>query len=54
MDLLVVRALFALLAVRGPWVGADSRVPGGWTATDPGDKIWPDRAVSPDPPVAPR
>lgn len=50
MELLVVLAFFTLLAVLGPWVGADSRVPGGWTATDPEDKIWPDRAVPPDHP----
>lgn len=48
MELLVVLALFALLAILGPWVGADSRVPGGWTPTEPGGKIWPDRAGMPD------
>ena len=54
MELLVVLALFMMLAVLGPWGGVDSRVPGGWTATDPDAKIWPDRAVRPDPPVEPR
>ena len=50
MELLIVLAFFTLLAVLGPWVGADSRVPGGWAATDPEAKIWPDRAVPPDRP----
>jgi len=54
MELLVVLALFMMLAVLGPRVGVDSRVPGGWTATDPDAKIWPDRAVRPDPPAQPR
>ena len=54
MELLVVLALLMMLAVLGPWVGVDSRVPGGWTATDSDAKIWPDRAVRPDPPAEPR
>ncbi len=28
MELLGVLALFAIVAVLGPWVGADSRIPG--------------------------
>ena len=39
MELLVVAALFTLLGVLGTWIGADSRVPGGWTPTEPGGKI---------------
>ena len=39
MELLVVAALFTLLAILGPLIGADSRVPGGWTPTEPGGKI---------------
>ena len=53
MELLVVLALFIALAVLGPWLGVDSRVPGGWTPTDPDDKIWPDKAATPDPPGRP-
>ena len=34
MELLVALAFFTLLAILGPWVGVDSRVPGGWTPTD--------------------
>ncbi len=48
MELLVVAALCTLLAILGPWIGADSRVSGGWTPTEPGEKIWPDQARSPD------
>ena len=48
MELLVVAALCTLLAILGPWIGADSRVPGGWTPTEPDEKIWPDPARSPD------
>ena len=33
MELLVALAFFTLLAILGPWVGVDSRVPGG-TPTD--------------------
>jgi hypothetical protein len=53
MELLVVLALFIALAILGPWLGVDSRVPGGWTPTDPDDKIWPDKAATPDPPGRP-
>ena len=42
MELLVVITLFTLLAILGPLIGADSRVPGGWIPTEPGGKIWPD------------
>ena len=48
MELVMVLAFSPLLAVPGPSVGADSRFPGGWTATDPEDKIRPDRAAPPD------
>jgi hypothetical protein len=48
MELLVVAALFTLLAILGPLIGADSRVPGGWTPTEPGGKIWPDPPRTPD------
>ena len=48
MELLVVAALFTLLAILGPLIGADSRVPGGWTPTEPGGKIWPDPQRTPD------
>lgn len=53
MELLVILALFLALAILGPWFGVDSRVPGGWTPTDPADKIWPEKAPSPDPPEWP-
>ena len=42
MEMLVVLGLFVVLAILGPVIGADSRVPGGWTPTEPGGKIWPD------------
>ena len=42
---------FIVLAILGPWLGADSRAPGGWTPTDPDDKLWPDRPETPDPPT---
>ena len=42
MRIVVVLALFITLAILGPWLGADSRVTGGWTPTDPA-KLWPDR-----------
>jgi hypothetical protein len=48
MKLPVVAALFTLPAVLGPWLGADSRVSGGWTPTQPGGKIWPDPPRTPD------
>ncbi len=50
---LVVRTLFTVLAILGLWLGADSRVPGGWTPTNPDDKLWPDRPETPDPPTGP-
>ena len=48
MELFVVITLFTLLAILGPLIGADSRVPGGWTPTEPGGKIWPDPQRQPD------
>jgi hypothetical protein len=48
MEMLVVLGLFVVLAILGPVIGADSRVPGGWTPTEPGDKIWPDPQRKPD------
>jgi len=53
MALFVVLALFTVLAILGLWLGADSRVPGGWTPTDPEDKLWPDRPETPDLPAGP-
>ena len=53
MELLLALAFFTLLAILGPWIGVDSRVPGGWTPTDPRGKIWPDRPAQPDPPAKP-
>ena len=47
MALFVVLALFTVLAILGLWLGADSRVPGGWTPTDPEGKLWPDRPETP-------
>lgn len=41
MQALVVLAIFVVLAILGPLIGTDSRVPGGWT-NPTGDKIWPD------------
>ncbi len=54
MELVVVLAVFALLAILGPLVGVDNRGPGGWTPTEPDGKIWPDRAVMPDRSSEPR
>ena len=48
MELLVVVAMFTLLGILGRLIGADSRVPGGWTPTEPGGKIWPDPPRTPD------
>ena len=48
MHMLVVAALFTLLAILGPLIGTDSRVTGGWTPTEPGGKIWPDPPRRPD------
>jgi hypothetical protein len=39
MEMLVVLGLFVLLAILGPVIGADSRVPGGWTPTEPDGKL---------------
>ena len=51
MEMLVVLGLFVVLAVLGPVIGADSRVPGGWTPpTEPAGKIWPDPLREPDRP----
>jgi len=38
--LLIALAFFVLLAILGPLVGADSRVPGGWSPIEPGGKLW--------------
>ena len=38
--LLIALAFFVLLAILGPLFGADSRVPGGWSPTEPGGKLW--------------
>jgi hypothetical protein len=48
MEMLVVFGLFVVLAILGPVIGADSRVPGGWAPTEPGGKIWPDPLRKPD------
>jgi len=48
MELLLMAALFTLLAVLAPRFGADSRVSGGWTPTEPGGKIWPHLPRPPD------
>lgn len=48
---LVVLGLFVALAVLGPCFGVDSRSRGGWTPTEPGEMIWPDRPVQPDRPT---
>ena len=48
MEMLVVLGLFVVLAIFGPVIGADSRVAGGWTPTEPGGKIWPDPQRKPD------
>jgi hypothetical protein len=39
--LLIALGFFILIAILGPLVGADSRVPGGWTSIEPGGKLWP-------------
>ena len=39
MEMLVVLGLFVVLASLGPVIGADSRVPGGWTPTEPDGKL---------------
>ena len=41
VTLLIALGFFVLLAVLGPLVGADSRVPGGWTPIEPGGQLWP-------------
>jgi len=41
VTLLIALGFFILIAVLGPLVGADSRVPGGWTPIEPGGKLWP-------------
>jgi hypothetical protein len=51
MELLLVLVLFVALALLGPFFGVDSRARGGWTPTEPGEMIWPDRPVQPDRPV---
>jgi len=51
MEMLVVLAPFVVLAILGPVPAADSRVPGGWTPTEPGGKIWPDSPRVPDRPA---
>lgn len=51
MEMLVVLGLFVVLAILGPGIGADSRVPGGWTPTEPGGKLWSDPPRKPDQPV---
>ena len=51
MATLVVLVLFVALALLGPCFGVDSRARGGWTPTEPGEMIWPDRPVQPDRPA---
>ena len=41
ITLLIVLGFFILIAILDPLVGADSRVPGGWTPIEPGGKLWP-------------
>ena len=41
VTLVIALGFFVLLAVLGPLVGADSRVPGGWTPIEPGGQLWP-------------
>ncbi len=40
VTLLIALGFFILIAILGPLVGADSRVPGGWTSIEPGGKLW--------------
>ena len=41
VTLLIALGFFILIAILGPLLGADSRVPGGWTPIEPGGKLWP-------------
>lgn len=50
MALLVVLALFAVLAILGLWLGVDSRVPGGWHPRTPTTSSGPTGRRRPIPP----
>ena len=41
VTVLIALGFFILIAILGPLLGADSRVPGGWTPIEPGGKLWP-------------
>ena len=41
VTLLIALGFFIVIAILGPLLGADSRVPGGWTPIEPGGKLWP-------------
>jgi hypothetical protein len=41
VTLLIALGFFVVIAILGPLLGADSRVPGGWTPIEPGGKLWP-------------
>ena len=41
VTVLIALGFFILIAILGPLLGADSRVPGGWAPIEPGGKLWP-------------
>lgn len=45
MTALLVLAVLVLLAVAGPWFGADTRSSRGWAASDPDAPLWSDDGI---------
>jgi len=45
MTALLVLVFLLLLAVAGPWLGADTRSSKGWAASDPDAPLWSDAGI---------
>jgi len=42
MTAILILSLLLLLAIAGPWFGADTRSSRGWAASDPNEFLWSD------------
>lgn len=45
MTAILILAFLLLLAVAGPWFGADTRSSRGWAASDPDAPLWSDAGI---------
>ncbi len=45
MTAILILSLLLLLAVAGPWFGADTRTSRGWADTEPNQPLWSDAGI---------